>query len=514
MKKAHLVLNGIALISFLIPQLVIVILCLLSTTLTKALLYEALGSWQFYALYLPFLILPPAITHPVISKLYASIKKGAYKKTNSLFKQALWQMAGMMFIHLSLAYPTAMMYGATGKTLTLLFITLAISNLMGYAPIIYRFHLSLEYVVRYVPRGYVPRYSLNLKARSIGMVAVTGGLILLVVSAYTLMWRYIENPDFGLTLESMLYRLIGITTIVGILQMLPIFFIVDRSMVSIKILGKHIQKLRSKDLSNNLYMATRDEYGDVGLRLNELKDSFSSIITTLNQNVLNLKESSDSINHLSNTISDSSSHQAANSEEIAASIEEMSATIGLSTENASASAKNSRMSQHFMIEGQNLMDETVKKILEISERVKEIEEISGQTNLLAINAFIEAANAGDHGKGFAVVARDVRSLADRSKFAAAEITRLAKECLSTSSDTKLKVDDVAMKLKSNSKLADQIEQSSKEQQSSSEQINASIQQFNDSSQRMSGIASQLTETANLLDQRAQSLNKMVDDFVL
>src|SRR5205085_11415177 len=125
--------------------------------------------------------------------------------------------------------------------------------------------------------------------------------------------------------------------------------------------------------------------------------------------------------------SDGASAQAAAMEQSSASLEEMNASI-------SQNAQNSRECERLALEGAgkagssgDAVRSAIDAMKSIAGRISTIDEIAQRTNLLALNAQIEAARAGDVGRGFAVVAGEVRKLADRSKTVAREIGSLASD---------------------------------------------------------------------------------------
>jgi methyl-accepting chemotaxis protein len=273
-----------------------------------------------------------------------------------------------------------------------------------------------------------------------------------------------------------------------------------------------VKRLAQKDLQGEISIQSRDEFGATSTQLINLRDNLVSIVDTIYQNAEYLLQSSSELNNMSHDFSDNSNKQAASAEEIAASVEEMSANISLASDSAVRSEHLNKDSETAMKEGQNLVEITLENISSISEKVEIIEEIAGQTNLLAINAFIEASNAGEQGKGFAVVAREVRSLADKSKEAANEITSLAKLCLDSSKDSKSKIDSVVKYVVETSGLSSEIANSSKEQQSSSDQINSAVQSFNSTSQQLASSAEELAATSTELADKAKKMKNIIDGF--
>ena len=146
---------------------------------------------------------------------------------------------------------------------------------------------------------------------------------------------------------------------------------------------------------------------------------------TLHNGAITLSQASDRLNMASN-------EQAGSLEETAASIEELTSNISSNSQKAIQMANIAKEVQISANEGKKLADNTVTAMNEINkatnainEAVTVIDNIAFQTNILSLNAAVEAATAGDAGKGFAVVAQEVRNLANRSAEAAKEIKNLA-----------------------------------------------------------------------------------------
>ncbi|WP_418187389.1 methyl-accepting chemotaxis protein [Aliarcobacter lanthieri] len=202
---------------------------------------------------------------------------------------------------------------------------------------------------------------------------------------------------------------------------------------------------------------------------------------TLNNSASSLLKNVDVLNIASNTA-------AASLEETAAALEEIMSTVSSNTQNVMIMSQNAQNLRDSVKKGESLatktnqsMDEINSQVSSITEAIEVIDQIAFQTNILSLNAAVEAATAGEVGKGFAVVAQEVRNLASRSAEAAKQIKELVETATNKANsgkdiannmieDYKILNDNITKTLD----LLENVATSSKEQQLGIEQITNAI----------------------------------------
>ncbi|MCK9336606.1 MAG: methyl-accepting chemotaxis protein [Arcobacteraceae bacterium] len=260
-------------------------------------------------------------------------------------------------------------------------------------------------------------------------------------------------------------------------------------------------------------------YGKVAVSVNQLGDEVSAL---LKQNLIDgitLDKSTDVLLDNVDILSRSANEAAASLEETAAALEEITATVVSNsshvTEMTSYSSKVTQSAQ----KGQELarstttaMDDITNQVNLITEAITVIDQIAFQTNILSLNAAVEAATAGEAGKGFAVVAAEVRNLATRSAEAAKEIKAIVENATSKANQGKAistemikGYEELLANINKSTQTISEIANASKEQESGITQINDAVTNLDQQTQQNASIAALVKDIAIEADELSKRM---------
>ena len=280
---------------------------------------------------------------------------------------------------------------------------------------------------------------------------------------------------------------------------------------------------------------TNDDFTDYIKVVDNYKDDMKLLMESINllgkelgnsaknnyDNGETLEESASTMTNSMNNLAEKANEQAASLEETAAALEEITSITRNNTQNATKMATLGQVVKKSVLSGEELASKTASSMDEINEKVKAInsaitviDQIAFQTNILSLNAAVEAATAGEAGKGFAVVAQEVRNLANRSAEAAKEIKNLVEEANIKTNDGKLISSDMIEGYKELNKnisetinIIEDVSAASKEQMLGIEQINQTVNMLDRVTQENAFESNQIKEISQSVSTLAYELLK-------
>jgi methyl-accepting chemotaxis protein len=314
------------------------------------------------------------------------------------------------------------------------------------------------------------------------------------------------------------------------------------------------QRLADGDLGARVDYRSKDELGLITIAFNKMADKFHGAINEVKDSITQLAAAAEETSTVTSQTTAGINQQLSETSQVATAMNEMSATVQEVARNAVEAASAAQEADSTFHQGKQVIDKVINAIGELSSEVDEashviqqlevesknigsvldvIKSIAEQTNLLALNAAIEAARAGEQGRGFAVVADEVRTLAGRTQESTTEIedmigklqagTNNAVKVMASGKEmTQIGVDQAAAAGESLqtintaveriSGMNTQIASAAEEQSSVTEEINRSIVSINEVAEQSATGAQHTAQASDDLARLAEQLKGLVERF--
>ncbi|WP_104026366.1 methyl-accepting chemotaxis protein [Vibrio jasicida] len=308
------------------------------------------------------------------------------------------------------------------------------------------------------------------------------------------------------------------------------------------------------DLSQRISINSQDEIGQLAGGFNQFVTKIQATVSQVVESANTLRQEMNNLNSLTSTIADSTVGQQRDSEAVAAAVHEMQVTSRNVSDSATEAALASQTANEELSNTNIILEQTVGAIRDLAGEIESasqvintldsdvsniasvldvIRGIAEQTNLLALNAAIEAARAGEQGRGFAVVADEVRSLASRTQKSTGEIQAMIEKLQAgaaqavevmqgsktSSEDTiqsaGLATESLAEILNAIARMNEMnthIATAAGQQSSVSDEVNSNVQGIADSSTSIVDVVSQAQQSLSMLSEQTQQLDKQVSQF--
>ncbi|OLQ87512.1 chemotaxis protein [Vibrio ponticus] len=319
-------------------------------------------------------------------------------------------------------------------------------------------------------------------------------------------------------------------------------------------INEAIKRMASGDLSSPIRLECRDEYGDVARELEKTRTQLQDLIKTQVSSSQELAGLTEVMTLSMSETKESAMEEFQEIDQLATAMSEMTSTVQTVADHAQNASSLTESASGQAVTGQRFVQDTVGKISELSQdiaasaqAVNQVEEsveqigsvvgtiqgISEQTNLLALNAAIEAARAGEAGRGFAVVADEVRNLAQRTQQATVEIQEMISQLQSSANsavelmeksvveaaegvelvtNAGSELDGIVSQVNQINDMNFQIATAAGQQSSVAEEMSQNLTNVRELVEASVTVVSELLETSEIMQKNAEELDKKITAF--
>lgn len=288
------------------------------------------------------------------------------------------------------------------------------------------------------------------------------------------------------------------------------------------------ERIAQGDLTSDVSVSSRDEVGRLMVAISSMQDRLRDLVGSIRGSARDIELASSEVASGNLDLSHRTEVAAGSLQETASSMDQLTGTVRLSADAAQQANALAESASTVATRGEAVVSrvvETMKEIhtssRQISDIISVIDAIAFQTNILSLNAAVEAARAGDRGRGFSIVAGEVRALAERSAAAAQEIKALIKSSVARVElgsklvlDAGMTMNEILLSVQRVAAIIGEIRAASSEQSEGLSVINISVGRLDQMTQQNAALVEESAAAAESLKNHATRLMQMVATFRL